>query len=52
MHQHGALKERIEEHADFKKSSLSNVPVIDFETLFNEAEKNDTLAIEFKNDCI
>ncbi|MEP6683619.1 MAG: ROK family protein [Parafilimonas sp.] len=47
-----SLKERIEEHEDFKKSSLSNVPVIDFETLFAEADKKDALAIHFKNDCI
>jgi glucokinase len=47
-----SLKERIEEQEDFKKSSLSNVPVIDFETLFAEADKNDALAIYFKNDCI
>jgi glucokinase len=47
-----AIKERIQEHADFKKSSLSNIPVIDFEALFNEANNNDALAVEFKNDCI
>ncbi len=47
-----ALKERIEQHKNFDKSSLSNVPVIDFETLFTEADNNDALAIEFKNDCI
>jgi glucokinase len=47
-----AINERIQEHADFKKSSLSNIPVIDFEALFNEANKNDSLAIYFKNDCI
>jgi len=47
-----ALKERIEQHKNFDKSSLSKVPVIDFETLFTEADKNDALAIEFKNDCI
>ncbi|MEP6465419.1 MAG: ROK family protein [Parafilimonas sp.] len=47
-----SLKERITAHKQFKKSSLSNVSVIDFETLFIEADKNDTLAIEFKNDCV
>jgi glucokinase len=47
-----ALKERIEQHKNFDKSSLSKVPVIDFETLFTEADNNDALAIEFKNDCI
>ncbi|HYJ63176.1 MAG TPA: ROK family protein [Parafilimonas sp.] len=47
-----ALKERIEQHRNFDKSSLSKVPVIDFETLFTEADNNDALAIEFKNDCI
>jgi glucokinase len=47
-----ALKERIREHNNFKKSSLSTVPVIDFEALFNEADKQDALAVEFKNDCI
>ena len=38
-----SLKQRIEEHEAFKKSSLSTVPVIDFEALFNEADKNDAL---------
>lgn len=47
-----SLRERIREHAVFGKSSLSTVDVIDFETLFNEADKEDALAIEFKNDCI
>lgn len=47
-----ALKERIEQHENFQKSSLSKVSIIDFETLFTEADKNDPLAIEFKNDCI
>ena len=47
-----ALKERIEQHKNFDKSSLSKVPVIDFETLFTEADNNDALAIEFKNNCI
>jgi len=47
-----SLKERIKEHKDFKKSFLSNAAVIDFETLFMAADKNDALAIEFKNECI
>ena len=47
-----SIKERIEQHAGFKESSLSSIPVIDFESLFNEADKGDSLAIEFKNDCI
>ena len=47
-----SLKKRIEEHETFNKSSLSTVAVIDFETLFAEADKNDALAIYFKNDCI
>jgi glucokinase len=47
-----SLKERIKEHKKFKKSSLSNASVIDFEMLFLEADNNDALAIEFKNDCI
>ena len=47
-----SLKQRIEKHEAFKKSSLSTVPVIDFEALFNEADKNDALAVAFKNDCI
>ncbi len=47
-----SLKERIREHEAFGKSSLSTVDIIDFETLFNEADKQDALAIEFKNDCI
>ncbi len=47
-----SLKERIREHEAFSKSSLSTVDVIDFEALFNEADKQDALAIEFKNDCI
>jgi glucokinase len=47
-----ALKERVEQHHSFYQSSLSTVPVIDFETLFIEAENRDALAIEFKNDCI
>src|SRR6185369_10026293 len=47
-----ALKERVEQHHAFYQSSLSTVPVIDFETLFIEAENRDALAIEFKNDCI
>jgi glucokinase len=47
-----ALRERIEKHKYFDKSSLSKIPVIDFETLFTEADNNDALAIEFKNDCI
>ncbi len=47
-----ALKERIIQHNNFQKSSLSKISIIDFETLFAEADKNDALAIEFKNDCI
>ncbi|MGN6212611.1 ROK family protein [Parafilimonas sp.] len=47
-----SLKERIREHEAFSKSSLSTVDVIDFEAMFNEADKQDALAIEFKNDCI
>jgi glucokinase len=47
-----SLKERIQAHEAFGKSSLSKVDVIDFEALFNEADKNDALAVEFKNDCI
>jgi len=47
-----SLKERIREHQAYHNSSLSTVPVIDFETLFTEADKQDALAIEFKNDCI
>jgi glucokinase len=46
------LKARIKEHKDFKSSFLSRDPVIDFETLFIDADKNDALAIELKNDCI
>jgi len=47
-----ALKERIEQHEAFSKSSLSTVSVIDFEALFIAADNNDALAIEFKNDCV
>src|ERR1044072_5699343 len=47
-----SLKQRIEAHEIFKERSLSKVPVIDFEALFNEADNNDALAVAFKNDCI
>lgn len=47
-----SLKERVLQHDAFNKSSLSKVPVIDFEALFNEADNNDALAVAFKNDCI
>ena len=47
-----SLKERIEAHKNFQTSALSKVHVIDFETLFTEADNNDALAIEFKKDCI
>ena len=47
-----SLKERVQQHEAFNKSSLSKVSVIDFEALFNQADNNDALAVEFKNDCI
>ncbi len=46
-----SLKERIEADALYKQSSLSNVEVIDFEALFTEADNNDALSIQYKNDC-
>lgn len=47
-----SLKEQVQAHKAFSESSLSAAETIDFESLFTEADQNDSLAIQLKNNCI
>jgi glucokinase len=46
-----SLRERIIHDPAFMHSAMSSVSVIDFETLFLEAEKKDHLAVRMREDC-
>ena len=46
-----SISQRIMKDAEFEKSSLSTRRLIDFETLFQEADNEDRLALRVREDC-
>jgi glucokinase len=47
-----SIKQRVTESASYAASKMSAADVIDFESLFREANNNDLLARQIKNDCL
>ena len=47
-----ALPSKVRNHPGFKQSSLSKISELQFTSLFEEADKGDTLAKEVVNDCL